>query len=284
MQATKQSGRLYVVATPIGNLDDITLRAIRTLKEVDCIAAEDTRHTRKLLLHLGIDKPMLALHEHNEVEMADKLLSRLQQGERIALVSDAGTPLISDPGYPLVARCRENDVAVEPIPGASAVVAALSVSGLPTDRFVFEGFLPRKQQARLEFLEQKKTQTATQVFYESSHRIRDSLEALCDVMGADRQAVVARELTKMHETVLGGSLGVLLEQVEQDENQRKGEFVLLLAGADEALSPEAADTDRLLQLLLKELPTKKAAAVAAAYTGEKKNQLYERAIALKDQA
>lgn len=281
LEPNQNVGQLYIVATPIGNLDDITLRAISVLKQVDLICAEDTRHSRKLLQHLGINKPMLAVHEHNEVEISTKVIAKLQQGEHIALISDAGTPLISDPGYPLVQRCRQESLCVTPIPGASALITALSVSGLATDRFLFQGFMPRKSQARLEYLNALKFETATLVFYESSHRILAALQGLAQVFGEQRQAAVARELTKMHETILSGDLVSICEQVAVDENQRKGEFVVVVSGAPEKEAASDADVDKLLALLIAELPVKKAATIAASYTGEKKNKLYERALALK---
>jgi 16S rRNA (cytidine1402-2'-O)-methyltransferase len=280
LEVSNVVGRLYVVATPIGNRDDITLRAVGILRAVDRVVAEDTRHTGRLLEHLGIRRPMMSLHEHNEDEAAQRVVDCLQAGESLALVSDAGTPLISDPGFPLVRTCREQGIEVVPIPGASALIAALSVSGLPTDRFRFEGFLPRKRQARLAFLEELRRESATLVFYESSHRVLEALQDLVAVFGRDRSAVMARELTKVHETLKAAPLGGLLDWVAADENQRKGEFVLLLAGAGPEPAAGALDTDRLLQVLLEELPLKQAAALAARITGEKKNLLYRRALDL----
>jgi len=275
-------GCLYVVATPIGNLQDISARALAVLAEVHVVAAEDTRHTRKLLQHFGIDTPMLALHDHNEDVQAPQLVERLRAGQRIALVSDAGTPLISDPGFPLVRACREAGVAVIPVPGASALISALSVAGLPTDRFRFEGFLPRKSQARRELLQTLADETATLVFYESSHRVVDALQDMCGVFGPTRYAVLARELTKLHETVLSGPLEDVLETVQADENQRKGEFVLMLAGAPPQQPDHSAELDRCLKLLLEELPVKQAAGLAARLVGIKKNQAYQRALELRD--
>lgn len=273
-------GQLFVVATPIGNLDDITLRAVKVLQQVDRILAEDTRHTRRLLDHLGISGPMLALHEHNESEASARLIALLAAGESLALVSDAGTPLISDPGFPLVRACRQQGYAVVPVPGPSAVVAALSVSGLATDRFRFEGFLPRKPQARLSFLQTLAREPATLVFYESSHRILASLRDLVSAFGADRLGVVARELTKVHETVRAAPLGELLAWAEADANQQKGEFVVLVAGAAKTESTAIFDADVLLCTLLGELPLKQAAGLAAQITGQKKNALYQRALEL----
>lgn len=275
-------GRLYVVATPIGNRDDITLRAIDVLRGVDLIVAEDTRHSRRLLDHLGINRPMMSLHEHNEDEAARRVIGRLRAGESLALISDAGTPLISDPGFPLIRACREQDITVVPIPGPSALLAALSVSGLPTDRFRFEGFLPRRQQARLTQLQGLRNETATLVFYESSHRISETLPDLQRVFGEQRAAVLARELTKLHETVHSAPLGELVAWVEADENQRKGEFVVLIAGAGAGAAADgpALDVDRLLRTLLEELPLKQAAGLAARITGGKRNLMYQRALEL----
>ena len=275
------AGRLYIVATPIGNLDDITLRAIEVLRSVDRVVAEDTRHSGRLLMHLAIDRPMLSLHEHNEAEAAQRVIAHLSAGESLALVSDAGTPLISDPGYGLVRLCREQGIEVVAVPGPSALVAALSVAGLPTDRFRFEGFLPRRQQARVAHLESLRIETVTLVFYESSHRILDALQDMVDVFGASRRAVLGRELTKLHETVLSAALGELLDRVRTDENQRKGEFVILLAGADAEADAASMDTDALLSALLEELPLRQAASLAARISGKKKNLLYRRALELE---
>jgi 16S rRNA (cytidine1402-2'-O)-methyltransferase len=231
-------------------------------------------------MHLAIDRPMLSLHEHNEAEAAQRVITHLTAGESLALVSDAGTPLISDPGYGLVRRCREQGIEVVAVPGPSALIAALSVSGLPTDRFRFEGFLPRRQQARLAHLQSLLNETVTLVFYESSHRILDALQDMSDVFGTSRHAVVGRELTKLHETVLSAPLGDLLARVRADENQRKGEFVVLLAGADAAVDASSMDTDALLSVLLEELPLRQAANLAARISGKKKNLLYRRALEL----
>lgn len=275
------AGILYVVATPIGNLDDITARAVQVLGSVDCILAEDTRHSRRLLDHIGVNRPLQALHEHNERAVGERIVSRLLSGETMALISDAGTPLISDPGYPLVAACREQGVRVVPVPGASALIAALSVAGLPTDRFRFEGFLQRRGSARAAQLQSLAAETATLVFYESSHRIEEALVAMVDAFGAERQAVVARELTKLHETIQGGELGTLLQWTRDDDNQRKGEFVVMVAGAQEQ-DAELADADRVLRILLDELPVKRAAALTSRITGLARNRLYQRALELGD--
>ncbi len=267
---------LYIVPTPIGNLGDITQRALDVLSNVDMIAAEDTRHTGKLLSHFGIHTKTFALHDHNEQQKAQVLVEKLLAGHSIALVSDAGTPLISDPGYHLVTQCRQAGVKVVPLPGACAVVTALSASGLPSDRFSFEGFLPAKSKGRKDkFLEIAKVER-TCVFYESPHRIVDSLEDMLEILGPDREVVLARELTKTFETIQGMPLGELVEWVKSDENQRKGEMALLIHGfrssAEETLPEEAT---RTVAILTKELPLKKAAALAAEIYNLKKNALYK---------
>jgi 16S rRNA (cytidine1402-2'-O)-methyltransferase len=275
-----RSGALYVVATPIGHLDDITRRALAVLAEVALIAAEDTRHTGRLLAHYGIATPMWSCHEHNEREVLPRLLARLEAGDDVALVSDAGTPLLSDPGFPLVRACRQRGIRVVPVPGASALLAALSVAGLPTDRFCFEGFLPRKQAARRDRLLGLTGVTTTLAFYESSHRIQETLQDLLAVFGPAREAVLARELTKLHETVLAGPLGELQAELERDPQQRKGEFVLLLAGAAEHRAAASA-VDEVLRVLLTELPLKQASGLAARLTGRKRNEVYQRALTLQ---
>ncbi|MFO7604075.1 MAG: 16S rRNA (cytidine(1402)-2'-O)-methyltransferase [Gammaproteobacteria bacterium] len=270
-------GTLYIVATPIGNLGDWSQRAQEVLSQVSLIAVEDTRHSGKLLSHFGIQTPLLAYHEHNEQAAAEKILSRLRDGQSVALISDAGTPLISDPGYPLVSLALAEGLRVSPIPGPSAVVAALSASGLPTDRFVFEGFLPSKQQARLNRLEKLKADTRTLVFYESPHRIIDSLTDMQAVLGGERVAVLARELTKAYETIKQACLTDLQAWVAQDSNQSRGEIVLLVQGAVDT-GPEDAEVERVLRILLKSLPIKEAAALAAEITGARKNALYKQAL------
>ncbi len=275
---TVAKGILYVVATPIGNLGDISARGIEVLRQVDLIAAEDTRHTRPLLRHLNIRTPMLAMYEHNEAAQLDKLMACLASGQAIALVSDAGTPLISDPGFPLVRECQRKGIQVSPVPGACAAVAALSASGLATDRFYFEGFPPRTSGARQQRFRDLVAESATLVFYESSHRIRASLTDMATVFGADRKAVLARELTKIHETIVSSELGRLVAALERDADQRKGEFVILVGGAlknSDDVSPEAV---RVLDILLEALPVKQAASLAARITGEKKNRLYQLAL------
>lgn len=273
---------LYVVATPIGNLSDISARAVEILKQVDLIACEDTRHSVRLLNHLGINKPLLSYHDHNESEQTRNLIGKLQEGVRVALISDAGTPLISDPGYQLVHQAHENDIKVIPLPGPCALIAALSASGLPSDRFVFEGFLPAKHQGRIECFEKLKHETRTLIFYESTHRIMASLEDMMAVFGSGRQVVIARELTKAFETLKGAPLSELVEWVNEDANQRKGEVVLLVRGVETQASNEACvETEKVLAVLLEELPVKQAAQLAAKITGGKKNALYQMALEMK---
>jgi 16S rRNA (cytidine1402-2'-O)-methyltransferase len=270
----QRSGTLFVVATPIGNLGDFSPRALETLKTVAAICAEDTRHTRQLLAHFGVDKPLVALHEHNEGDAAGPLVSRLLAGESLALVSDAGTPLVSDPGFRLVRAAREAGIAVSPVPGASALVTALSVAGLPSDRFIFEGFLPAKANARRERLAALASEPRTLIFYESAHRIEDALDDAVAAFGAERRAVVARELTKLFETVLDGSLADLVQRVRADPNQRKGEFVLLVHGAGEDADAKVVEGRRLYAKLSEHLPPSTAAKVAAEWSGAPRKALY----------
>jgi len=268
------SNTLFVVATPIGNLDDITLRALNTLQEVDLIAAEDTRHTRKLLARHGIEAASIALHEHNEEQMAPRLVSRLLAGESIALVSDAGTPLLSDPGYRLVRLAAEAGVEISPIPGPSAVTAALSVSGLATDRFAFEGFLPSRRTARIKQLEALASEPRSTVLFESSHRIMASLEDMEAVFGSDRQAAICREMTKRFETVLRGTLGDLVKRLAQDPDQSRGEFVIVLAADQREQSEEYRDALGLCVALKEYLSASQAARVAAKIHGVSRRELY----------
>ncbi|MFQ1008180.1 16S rRNA (cytidine(1402)-2'-O)-methyltransferase [Gilliamella apicola] len=273
---------LYIVATPIGNLDDITLRAINTLKRVDLIAAEDTRHSGLLLQHLGIKAKLFSLHDHNEQEKAHVLIEKLQSGISIALVSDAGTPLINDPGYHLVKACRENDIKVVPIPGACAAIAALSVAGLPSDKFIYEGFLPAKSKARQDSLVSLITEPRTMIFYESTHRLLETLKDMQTIFGADKQIVLAKELTKTWETIVSFPVNELIDWLNQDASRQKGEFVLIVAGYTESnkdIDPKAINTLKLLQ---KELPLKKAAAITAEIYGLKKNQLYQIGLNLEE--
>jgi len=276
-------GSLYVVATPIGNLDDISARALKVLREVSLIAAEDTRHSLRLMQHFGIATPLGACHEHNERDEGNRFIQRLLAGEDVALISDAGTPLISDPGYHLVRQARAAGVKVVPVPGACALIAALSAAGLPSDRFIFEGFLPAKAVGRRSRLEAVKEEPRTLIFYEAPHRILECLQDMESVFGADRPALLARELTKTFETLKGLPLSELRAFVEADSNQQRGECVVLVAGwtapeTDQVVSNEAM---RILDLLLKEMPLKRAAALAAEITGERKNVLYQVALEQK---
>lgn len=279
------AGVLYVVATPIGNLEDISARALRVLREVALIAAEDTRHSARLLQHFGIATPLAACHEHNERDEGGRFIGRLLAGEDVALVSDAGTPLISDPGYHLVRQARAAGVRVVPVPGACALVAALSAAGLPSDRFIFEGFLPARQAARRARLEHLREESRTLIFYEAPHRILECLQDLEAVFGDDRPAVLGRELTKTFETLKGLPLTELRAWVEADSNQQRGECVLVVGGWQAPEGDDAVDADarRVLQLLLAELPLKRAAAIAAQITGVRKNLLYQLALQEKGQ-
>ncbi|MFS1289185.1 16S rRNA (cytidine(1402)-2'-O)-methyltransferase [Pseudomonas piscis] len=274
------AGSLYVVATPIGNLDDISARALKLLREVSLIAAEDTRHSQRLMQHFGIFTPLAACHEHNERDEGSRFITRLLAGDDVALISDAGTPLISDPGYHLVRQARAAGINVVPVPGPCALIAALSAAGLPSDRFIFEGFLPAKASGRRARLEQVREEPRTLIFYEAPHRILECLQDMEAVFGGDRPALLARELTKTFETLKGLPLVELRQFVESDSNQQRGECVVLVAGwtapqGDEAISSE---TMRILDLLLKEMPLKRAAALAAEITGERKNVLYQLAL------
>jgi len=269
-------GRLWVVATPIGNMQDLSPRARDTLRQVDLIAAEDTRHSAPLLAQAGSRARTLALHEHNEREQAARIVEHLRGGGEAALISDAGTPLISDPGFRLVRAAREAGFEVSPIPGPCAAIAALSVAGLPSDRFVFEGFLPAKAAARRERLQALAAEARTLIFYESSHRIVDSLTDAIGVFGGEREAVLARELTKLFETVIAAPLADIATRVGADANQQRGEFVLLVAGAvGEAADAQLAEGRRVFALLREELPPARAAKLAAAITGAPRKQLYE---------
>ena len=270
-----QPGCLSVVATPIGHRDDFSARAIATLREVAVIAAEDTRHSRPLLLHHNIDTPLLALHEHNEREVVDVVVRRLQGGESVALISDAGTPLISDPGFRLVRAARAAGIRCAPVPGACAAIAALSVAGLPSDRFVFEGFLPPKSAARRARLQELAGEPRTLIFYESSHRVAESLADMRAVFGDGREAVLARELTKLFETVLDEPLAQLAERVANDPDQQRGECVILVAGRGEEADAKLAEGQRIFAILREELPPAKAAKLAAAISGAPRKLLYE---------
>jgi|TARA_B110000211_G_scaffold47919_1_gene51777 16S rRNA (cytidine1402-2'-O)-methyltransferase len=269
---------LYVVATPIGNLGDISQRAIEVLSTVDVIAAEDTRHTGKLLSEFSISSKLIALHDHNEDRSTARIIQMLEDGQNIAMVSDAGTPLISDPGYHLVNQCLSKGIDVVAVPGPSSVTAALSIAGMPTNRFSFEGFVPAKTLARREFLTNLKFETRTQVFFESPHRINETLRAMAEIMGPGRQLSLCRELTKTFEQVVLASVGELSKRIGSGDIPSKGEFVLVLRGSDESL---AVNADHLLQTLLAELSPSKAASVAAKVTDLSKSDLYNRALVLK---
>ncbi len=273
-------GTLYVVATPIGNLDDISARALAVLRSVALIAAEDTRHSARLMQHFGIATPLAACHEHNERDQGGRFLARLQSGEDVALISDAGTPLISDPGYHLVRQARAAGVAVVPVPGACALIAALSAAGLPSDRFIFEGFLPAKTAGRRARLEQVKEEPRTLIFYEAPHRILECLQDMQAVFGDERPALLAREITKTFETLKGLPLAELAAWVAADSNQQRGECVVLVAGwqAPEGEAAVSVEAMRVLDLLLEEMPLKRAAALAAEITGVRKNLLYQLAL------
>ena len=265
---------LYVVATPIGNLADLSPRGQEVLRTVAAICAEDTRHTSQLLSHFGISRPLVALHDHNEEAIAERIVTRLVAGESLALVSDAGTPLVSDPGFRLVRAARAAGIKVSPVPGACAAIAALSVAGLPSDRFTFEGFLPAKASGRRERLQKLAGEVRTMVFYESSHRIAESLADMAAVFGGERSAVLARELTKLFETVLDGDLAGLLRQVEADDNQRKGEFVVMVQGAGDDVEARLTEGRRVYALLGEHLPPSTAAKLAAELTGAPRKALY----------
>ena len=274
---TDLTGILYIVATPIGNLQDITQRALETFAQVDLIAAEDTRHSGLLLSHYGIKKPFFALHDHNEQEKAHILVEKLKQGSNIALISDAGTPLISDPGFHLVRQCREAGIRVVPLPGACAAITALCASGIASDRFCFEGFLPAKSKARKDKLENIAEEDRTLIFYESTHRILDTLEDMQAVLGEERYMVLAREMTKTWETITGNTIKNLREWLLEDPNRTKGEMVLIVEGKpksdnNDEISPQAV---KALELIAEELPLKKAAAIVAELYGYRKNALYQ---------
>ncbi|WP_150303213.1 16S rRNA (cytidine(1402)-2'-O)-methyltransferase [Pseudomonas saliphila] len=274
------AGTLFVVATPIGNLQDLTPRALEVLRSVQLIAAEDTRHSARLLQHYGVTTPTTACHDHNERDKSQRLIERMLGGEDMALISDAGTPLISDPGYHLVRQAREAGVKVCPIPGPCALIAALSAAGLPSDRFAFEGFLPAKAHGRRLRLQALAVEPRTWMVYEAPHRLLECLEDMFELLGADRHVVLARELTKTFETIKGAPLSELVEWVRNDADQQRGECVLVVEGMSvlpegEGLDPEA---ERVLDILLAELPVKQAAALAAQLTGVKKNRLYQVAL------
>ncbi|QPK62951.1 16S rRNA (cytidine(1402)-2'-O)-methyltransferase [Methylomonas sp. LL1] len=278
------SGKLYVVATPIGNLADFSFRALEVLKQVDLIAAEDTRHVKMLLQHYGINKPLISLHQHNEDRASQGLVDKIRDGQSIALVSDAGTPLLSDPGLPLVKLARQDGLEVTPIPGACALIAALSVSGLPITRFSFEGFLPRTASARKSFFQDKLSDTSTWAFYESSHRIQAALEDMAGIFPPEHEIVIAREITKLHETIVKAPLAAALQKVQSDENMRKGEFVVIVAGRKIEVDQQQLSEEHLkiLRLLLSECSIKTAVALATEITGQRKKRLYQAALDMQE--
>jgi 16S rRNA (cytidine1402-2'-O)-methyltransferase len=276
-----QAGQLFIVATPIGNLADFSARAIEVLKSVDVIAAEDTRHSKYLLQHYAIQTSTISLHEHNEQQRSDALCQRLLAGESVALISDAGTPLISDPGYRLVTTVRDAGIRVIPIPGCCALITALSASGLASDRFSFEGFLPAKSSARKQVMESLKSDARTLIFYESPRRLLAALEDAVLIFGEQRQACLARELTKLHETIETRALVDLIDWVKADDNQQRGECVLLIEGSQNEATADEQELSRLLKILLTELPVKKAAAMVANITGGSKNEAYQLALKLQ---
>ncbi len=275
---------LYVVATPIGNLADMVPRAVHTLQSVSVIACEDTRHSKKLLEHFSIDTPCIAYHDHTDQRSAHKILSRLADGNDVALISDAGTPLISDPGYRLVAQARNQGISVIPIPGACAAISALSVSGLPTDKFRFVGFLPAKPTQRQKVLETLKSVPDTLVFYEAPHRICAALNDALGAFGSERIAFMAREISKTFETYLYGTIEELLAQVSADSNQQRGEIVLVLAGNTVSNENLSADAEKIVKTLMRDLPITKAASLAAKITGDDKKQLYQLALTLQNKS
>ncbi|MCX2780758.1 16S rRNA (cytidine(1402)-2'-O)-methyltransferase [Microbulbifer thermotolerans] len=274
---------LYIVATPIGNLSDMVPRAVEVLQCADLVAAEDTRHSQRLFSHFAIDTPLIAYHDHSDEKRTEQILQRLESGQTVALISDAGTPLISDPGYRLVREARRRGIRVVPIPGPCALIAALSAAGLPSDRFSFEGFLPAKPVARQKALQALASESRTMVFYEAPHRVVETLEAMVAVFGGDREAVIARELTKAFETFHSAPLSELAAWVGDDSNQQRGEIVLLVRGAERRRGDEEVDAEaeRVMKLLLGELPPKKAAALAAEITGINKKVLYKWSLASK---
>lgn len=278
----KKTGTLYIVATPIGNLGDMTQRAIEVLRQVDKIAAEDTRHSAPLLKHYSISKPVISLHNFNERERLDQVIDLLVQGESVALISDAGTPLISDPGYHLVREAKERGITVSPVPGACAVIAALSAAGLPTDKFIFEGFLPAKNEARKQHLLSLLREPRTIVFYEAPHRLQETLHSLLEVFGGKKRAVVAREISKVYESIMSDEIQKLADYYDAHLDECRGEVVLLLAGAEAADNATVlVHPQEVLDILLQELPLKQAVTLASKITGARRNELYDAALAKK---
>ncbi len=276
------TGKLYIVATPIGNPADFSERALTVLREVKLVAVEDTRHSGRLFNACSINTPMLSCHDYNETERIELLLGKVAAGDDIALVSDAGTPLVSDPGFQLVRQAHARGITVVPVPGPSAVIAALCSAGLPTDRFVFEGFLPAKAGARQARLQELAKERRTLVFYEAPHRIVECLADMEACFGSERAATLARELTKTYETIIPATLGKLIERVRSDENQQKGEIVLVVGGCAASEGALDADAEKTLKILLEELPLRQAASLAAKITGLKKNLLYDTALSWQE--
>lgn len=279
-ESARKAGALYVVATPIGNLSDMTFRAVETLSGVDMIAAEDTRHSRHLMTRYSISTPLLPYHEHNEGDQSLKLVAMMLEGKSVALISDAGTPLISDPGFRLIQAAQESDIRVIPVPGCCAAIAALSVAGLPVDRFTFEGFLPSRRAGRVRKLQSLVHESRTMIFYESAHRIGDSLSDIEEVLGSRRRAVFAREMTKQFETIVNGELAGIREIVAADGHQQKGEIVLLIEGAE---VPQRDGIEGVLVPLMKALSLKQAVELTVEITGHARNDVYARALELKQQ-
>ena len=279
-----ESGKLYVVATPIGNLADMTFRAVEVLKQVDLIAAEDTRHIAQLLQHYGISNKLMSLHQYNEDKASATVLEKFRGGLSIALVSDAGTPLLSDPGMPLVKMVKDAGLSVVPIPGACALITALSAAGLPVTQFSFEGFLPRTSSARKAFFTERALQPTTWIFYESCHRILACLQDMAQVIPLSRQIVIARELTKLHETIVKTSLGEAVELVANNDMMRKGEFVVVVDGhiAEDRAQLLTLEQEQTLQILLRECSIKTAVALAVELTGAKKKLLYQAALVMQN--
>ncbi|MBL1142902.1 MAG: 16S rRNA (cytidine(1402)-2'-O)-methyltransferase [Proteobacteria bacterium] len=275
------SGQLYIVATPIGNLGDISERAIEILKQVDLIAAEDTRHSNTLLQRFGINTKIRAYHEHNEEKVTQQLIQQIQAGESIALISDAGTPLINDPGYKLVVAAHDNNIQVVPIPGPSAIITALSASGLPTNKFIYEGYLPAKSEARKTRLNELRNESRTLVFYEAPHRIVESVKIMQEIFGEERRVTIARELTKQFEQIVRDKLSVINEKLESEEIKHKGEFVVIVEGAQE-VSISDEEVLRINQILAEKLSPKDAAKLTAKITGKKKNEVYQLALNSED--
>ena len=270
---------LYIVATPIGHLEDISIRALSILGQADIIAAEDTRHSSRLLQKYQINTPLTPYHDHSNPAQRGKIIERLKQGQRVALISDAGTPLISDPGFRLVLEAREQGVPVIPVPGACAVIAAICAAGLPSDSFLFEGFLPQKKSARVDVLSARADEVATLVYYEAPRRLTNTLEDMAQVFGDDRVVVIARELTKLHEQIVSGTIARIIEQVAADDNLQRGECVLLVKGCEPEKAEElSSDVCNIMRILMAELPIKQAAKLASEITGERKNSLYSWAL------